>query len=186
MVSHPPASSAQPTLATPRLLLRAFLPTDAAAVTREVSDPRVAHQTLLPHPYPVGAAEAFIGRCAMEWEAGKAATWAITRRDDMSLIGAIAVRMVRAHRTGDLGYWLAVPAWGQGFMTEAIDAVATAAFAGLGLHRLEARLFPDNPASARVLEKCGFRQEGTLRGALWKENAPRDVRLYARLVTDAR
>jgi RimJ/RimL family protein N-acetyltransferase len=173
-------------LATPRLLLRAFLPTDAAAVTREVSDPRVAHQTLLPHPYPVNAAEAFIGRCAEEWEAGKAATWAITRRDDAAPIGAIAVRMVPAHRTGDLGYWLAVSAWGQGFMTEAIDAVATTAFTALGLHRLEARLFPDNTASARVLEKCGFTREGTLRGARWKENAPRDVVLYARLVSDRR
>ncbi len=185
MVSHPPAAAGQPTLATPRLLLRPFRHEDAPAVTREVADPRVADQTLLPHPYPVNAAEAFIGRCAMEWEAGKAVTWAITRRDDAVLIGAIAVRMVRAQRTGDLGYWLAVPAWGQGFMTEAIDAVALHAFTELGLHRLEARLFPENAASARVLEKCGFLPEGTLQGALWKEHAPRDVRLYARVVTDA-
>lgn len=186
MPPHPPAPTAQPTLATPRLLLRPFFPADAPALTRELSDGRVARQTLLPHPYPVGAAEAFIGRCAAEWEAGKAATWAITRRDDASLIGAIAVRMVRTPRTGDLGYWLAVSAWGQGYMTESIDAVATYAFTSLDLHRLEARLFPDNTASARVLEKCGFTREGTLRGARWKEHAPRDVVLYARLVSDRR
>lgn len=186
MPPHPPAPPAQPTLETPRLRLRPFVAADASGVTQAVSDERVARQTLLPHPYSLGAAEAFIGRCAMEWGAGKAATWAITRRDDAVLIGAIAVRIVRAHRTGDLGYWLAVPAWGQGFMTEAIEIVADHAFGSLDLHRLEARCFPDNPASARVLEKCGFTREGTLRGTLWKENAPRDVLLYARVVTDVR
>lgn len=191
MPPHPPQPRSfaplQPVLETSRLTLRPFRLTDAAALTAAISDERVARQTLsVPHPYPAGAAETFIARCAEEWEAGKAVTWAITGHAEGVVIGAIAVRMVPPHRRGEVGYWLAVPEWGQGVMTEALAMVVAYGFDALGLHRLEARIFPENAASARVLTKCGFEREGTLRGALWKENAPRDVLLYARLMTDAR
>jgi RimJ/RimL family protein N-acetyltransferase len=191
MVSHPPrprhAPADQPALETPRLVLRPFVPGDAAALTEAIGDERVARQTRsVPYPYPSGAAEAFIETCAAEWGEGKAVTWAITWRGDGTVVGAVAVRMARRHRRGEVGYWLAVPMWGQGVMTEALATVVAYGFDALGLHRLEARIFPENAASARVLTKCGFVREGTLRGALWKENAPRDVLLYARLMTDAR
>ena len=191
MAPHPPqpftASADQPVLRTARLLLRPFAPGDAAVLTAAISDERVARQTLsVPHPYPAGAAEAFIACCAEEWGAGKAVIWAITRREEGTVIGAIAIRVVRAHHRGEVGYWLAVPAWGQGIMTEAVGTVVAYGFDTLALHRLEAQIFPDNTASARVLEKSGFMREGTLRGAVWRENAPRDVVRYAQLVSDPR
>ncbi len=191
MPPHPPqprpSPPIQPVLETARLVLRPFVPADATALTAAIADERVARQTLsVPHPYPAGAAEAFIARCAEEWEAGQAVTWAITHQEEGTVIGAIAIRLARAHHRGEIGYWLAVPSWGRGIMTEAVGAVVAHGFGALTLHRLEARIFPDNAASARVLAKCGFIQEGTVRGALWKENAPRDVVLYAQLGSDPR
>ena len=84
----------------------------------------------------------------------------------------------------ELGYWIGVPFWGQGHATEAVAAVLAFGFGPLGLHRIHATVFPRNPASARVLEKSGFRREGLLRGYARKEGAFEDLVMYARLRTD--
>ena len=176
-----------PTLRTARLVLRAFGPADAAAVQRHLADADVARNTLtVPHPYPEGAAAEFITAQDAGWRAGRRATWAILRAADEALVGAIGLQLVPAHRRAELGYWIAKPAWGQGYATEAARAVLDCAFGLLALHRVEAHHFVENPASGRVMAKAGMHPEGLRRGAVWRDGVPRDLQAYAILRDDPR
>ena len=94
-----------PELTTDRLLLRPFVLGDAATVQELVSAREVA-ATIdgMPHPYPEGAAETWIGSHAADVEAGAGYTWAITRRHDATLTGAVALHVVAWHQRGVIGY----------------------------------------------------------------------------------
>ncbi|MGH9880451.1 MAG: GNAT family N-acetyltransferase, partial [Pyrinomonadaceae bacterium] len=89
----------------------------------------------------------------------------------------------RAHRV-EFGYWLARPYWGQGIMTDAVRVFVRYAFSELGLLRLTAHVFESNIASARVLEKNGFKLEGHLREHFIKDGKLIDVRFYGLLKED--
>ncbi len=180
-------AAALPSLDTARLRLRPFTVADAPALHAHLSDGRIAETTLtVPHPYPEGAALEFIGRHAGSWRDGKGATWAVTRRGTDRLVGAIGLRLTLAHHRGEVGYWIAVEEWGKGFATEATGRVIAFAFDELGLHRVEAHHFVGNPASGRVMERCGMRREGVVRGAVFRDGQPRDLALYGILRTDPR
>ena len=71
-------------------------------------------------------------------------------------------------------------------MSEALSAVLNEGFMDLNLHRIEAQHEVDNPASGRVMEKCGMRKEGVLRQRLYNKGKFVDVALYAILKDDAR
>jgi ribosomal-protein-alanine N-acetyltransferase len=158
-----------PTLTTPRLVLRAFVPEDAPAVHAHLQDREMASTTAtVPHPYPDGAAETWIAGHAAKHEAGEAVILAITLRDEETLVGVMTLRIEKAHRRGELGYWVGRPHWGRGYATEAADALMRWGFRALGLHRVHAANMTRNPASGAVLRKIGMRHEGTLRGHLLK------------------
>lgn len=167
---------ARPTLTTDRLVLRPFALADAPAVQRLASDRAIAANTLLiPHPYPEGAAE--------EWiqghdEASVNHIFAVTLRGGSEAMGAIGLHMERKHERAEIGYWLGVPYWGRGFMTEAARAVVGYAFADGGVHRVFAYHFTRNPASGRVLLKIGMKREGTLRQHVVKWGEHVDVDFY--------
>ncbi len=147
-----------PVLETPRLLLRGFVEEDAPRVRTLAGDRRVADTTLLiPHPYPEGAAEAWIVTHEAEWELGRGLTLAVTLRGEGRLIGAMGLSLDPAARAGELGYWIAVEEWGRGYCTEAARALIAHAFDRLGLERVTAHHFVRNPASGRVMEKLGMR-----------------------------
>jgi ribosomal-protein-alanine N-acetyltransferase len=170
----------QPVLRTPRLVLRPFLESDAAEVQRLAGDREVASNTLtVPHPYPEGAAEAWIGTHAAGWAAQQRATFAMTTRDGEALIGAIGLDLAPHDRRGELGYWVGRPWWNQGYATEAGRAMIDFGFGTLGLHRIMARHFARNPASGRVLQKLGMEREGVLRGHVLKWGVFEDLVVYA-------
>ena len=87
----------------------------------------------------------------------------------------IAVHLAR------LGYWLAVPWWGKGIMTEAVRAICREAFRAFDIVRIYAEPFARNTGSCRVLEKAGFTLEGTLRRSVYKGGEILDSRVYALL-----
>jgi RimJ/RimL family protein N-acetyltransferase len=141
-----------PVLATARLRLRAPQREDVSAIAALANDRRIAENTArIPHPYMLADAEGFL-RYLEESETETA--FAITRADD-ALIGICGLLM-KPLKTPEIGYWLGAPYWGHGYATEAARAVIDHAFEGLGLERLEAGARVSNPASRRVLEKCGF------------------------------
>jgi RimJ/RimL family protein N-acetyltransferase len=141
-------------LETERLVLRAPCVHDAEDLARLINDRRIAVNTArIPYPYSVEDAEQFIG--AVNRQDGEVAF--LITLDDV-LIGGCGV--ARSDSGPELGYWVGVPFWGQGFATEAARAVIDHAFGSLGHNVLEAGARVSNPASRRVLEKCGFQWTG--------------------------
>jgi RimJ/RimL family protein N-acetyltransferase len=154
----------QPTLDTPRLVLRPFEPSDALDVQRLAGDWAIADTTLLiPHPYEDGVAEQWISTHRPGFEAGKSATFAIVLRRSGELVGAVGLAIRAEVDRAELGYWVGKPYWKQGYCTEASQAVVDFGFSALGLNRIYAGHFARNPASGRVMQKLGMTLEGTLR-----------------------
>jgi RimJ/RimL family protein N-acetyltransferase len=141
-------------LETERLVLRAPCRDDAKALACLINDRRIAINTArIPYPYSMEDAEQFIA--AVNRRGGEAA-FVITLEDE--LIGGCGV--ARSDSGPELGYWVGVPFWGRGFATEAARATIDYAFGDLGHKVLEAGARVSNPASRRVLEKCGFQWTG--------------------------
>lgn len=84
--------------------------------------------------------------------------------------------------TARAGYWIGESYWGRGIATEAFSLVTAYIFDTLSdVHRIEAHVFEWNPASCRVLEKCGYIQEARMRKACIKDGQVIDLFLYAKV-----
>jgi [ribosomal protein S5]-alanine N-acetyltransferase len=105
---------------------------------------------------------------------------------DAGLLGGLNVSNVRrgVAQAASIGYWMGAPHAGCGLMTETVRAAVQFAFTTLGLHRLEAACLPSNIASARVLEKAGFKREGRARRYLKINGQWQDHDLFALLHDD--
>jgi 8-oxo-dGTP diphosphatase len=146
-----------PTLQTPRLILRPLTAGDASEIERHVADWDVARWTSsIPHPYPVGAAAAWIASLP----SGPEMVLGLTERGQDRVIGCIGLRLDEDGRSGEFGYWVAKPKWGKGFGTEALRAYVEHAFKALALDKLTSAAMPANIGSIRVQEKAGFRRVG--------------------------
>jgi ribosomal-protein-alanine N-acetyltransferase len=177
----------RPTLFTERLVLRPFTLADAPDVQRLAGAREVAEMTAnIPHPYEDGMAEEWISTHQERFERGEALTLAITRRSDGALVGAIGLVMRAQDARAELGYWIGVPYWGQGYCTEAARALVEYAFEHLGLHRIHATHLKRNPASGRVMQKIGMACEGCLREHLQKWGVFEDMVQYGLLASEWR
>ena len=123
---------------------------------------------------------------AREMDLGTAYPFFIIDPATGALTGAITLSNIRrgVAETGTLGYWIGRPYAGEGRGTAAVGAMLDFAFGGLGLHRVEAACVPHNHASRRVLEKSGFRHEGTAKAYLKINGAWADHLLFGVLETD--
>ena len=145
-----------PVFETERLVLRAPRLEDAKAIAALANDRRIAENTRrIPHPYRLSDAEEFIS--AARRSAGEMAL-AITTRDGI-LIGGCGLALLDGPAP-EIGYWLGVPHWGNGYATEAVRALIDYAFTELDHKVLQAGARVTNPASRRILEKCGFQWTG--------------------------
>jgi [ribosomal protein S5]-alanine N-acetyltransferase len=168
-----------PIIETNRLVLRPFRSEDAPEVARILSTPHMFQHTLpFEQPYPVQTAVSWIGRHAEDAARGVKLQWAITLPDN-SLIGTVSLALERDPPQGDLGYWIGVAHWNQGYATEAVRAVIAYGFEVLRLPRIEGMCYASNTASTRVLEKSGLVLERTLRDYIVVDGEPHDVLLYA-------
>jgi len=142
---------------TKRLTLRPGWPEDAPALARAIGhESVVAKLARAPWPYALGDAEAFLSVPRGPTDAGFLILDHIDARP--RIVGGIA--LTPGDGAHELGYWLTPDAWGRGYATEAGEAVVAMARHALGLRRLDAFHFVDNPASGRVLAKLGFRPTG--------------------------
>jgi RimJ/RimL family protein N-acetyltransferase len=161
-----------PVLETERLKLRAPRLEDAGQVAMLANDRRIAENTArIPHPYALTDAQTFL---AAANRSADETTLLITLPQDQ-VIGICALEL-REGPAPELGYWLGVPYWGRGYATEAVRALIDHAFAELGHDALQAGARVTNPASRRVLEKCGFQWTGVglYRIRALKSSAPID------------
>ncbi|MBI3369969.1 MAG: GNAT family N-acetyltransferase, partial [Burkholderiales bacterium] len=154
----------QLTLSTRRLLLRPLRDADAAALLAIFCDPRVMRYWSTPPWTSIDAAHAMIERDRTAMSTGEHLRLGITRARDGALIGTCTLFDLSAQsRRAEVGYALASQAWGRAYMDEALRALLGHGFNEMGLNRVEADIDPRNEASARSLQRLGFKQEGHLR-----------------------
>lgn len=130
----------------------------------------------------ISETQEFLRRCELVWEEGRAFPWVLIRKETGDLIGMTEIR-VRGHAV-DLGYALARPCWGRGYVTEALLPIMDWAFNQPTIHRVWATCDVDNVKSARVLERLGMQREGVLRSWILHPGVsavPRDSFCYARV-----
>ncbi|WP_406008330.1 GNAT family N-acetyltransferase [Streptomyces sp. NBC_00637] len=133
-------------------------------------------------------ARASLAARAADTTAGSSRTFCVTDTADGTVLGQISVNMIdRVLSFARVGYWVLPEARGRHVATRSLLLASHWAFTDVGLHRLELGHALGHDASCRIAERCGFRYEGTLRGAMWEEgrrDAFRDVHLHGRLTTD--
>ncbi|KAK9837953.1 hypothetical protein WJX74_008443 [Apatococcus lobatus] len=156
-------SGTAPILHTGPLVLRLLQPADAPALCCLAADKRIAATTIsVPHPYTQHHAESFIQHAQQEYSQGASVIFAVTASswDGASARGQLLSLTRKAGgNQAELGYWIGVPHWRQGFAQLAAKAVVEYAFGTLKLARLHANCFASNTASSKVLAKVGMHRE---------------------------
>jgi len=162
----------------PHCRLRGWRRSDASSLARHANNPKIWRnlRDAFPHPYTVVDAHAWIRNASA---ARPPTHFAIDVKGEA--VGSIAMLVQRDvhRRSAEVGYWLSEEHWGRGIATEALGAFVEYAFSSFDVCRLFATAFEWNPASVRVLEKCGFTLEGRRRKAVTKEGRTIDDFLYA-------
>ena len=152
-----------PTLRTERLLLRPFTRDDIPELIPLIGAREVAATTRrIPHPYTQADAEEFVAQS----QAGDEINLVARLLTDSSLIGGGILRPDLEHQHAELGYWIGVPHWGNGYATEVARELVRYGLQELRLHRIYASHTSTNPASGRVLAKIGMRHEERCAG-IW-------------------
>jgi RimJ/RimL family protein N-acetyltransferase len=177
IMSQPPV----PTLETARLSLRKLAESDAAQVARLAGHREIAHTTIsIPHPYSEPQALEWIRKMNGQMSNPGDIVFAATLRGNSELIGTVGLRAINSeHSHAEMGFWIGVPYWRQGFATEAAAAVLRYAFENLRLNRVFAHHMVRNPASGRVLQKIGMKPEGRLQQHIRKWGLFEDVVVLA-------
>ncbi len=165
----------------PGLTLDRFKPTDIPELVKHLQAKEIYDSTLLiPSPYKREHAEDWI-EMNEKWESqGILPHFAVRDKDGM-VIGAAGFHNLKvgSSHTGELGYWLTKPLWGQGIMTAVVGKMVEIGFSELSLARITANIFENNTGSERVLIKNGFYLEGVLRKYYLKEGSFISSKLYA-------
>jgi RimJ/RimL family protein N-acetyltransferase len=163
-------------LETPRLLLREFSESDIPELVPLIGAREVAATTLrIPHPYEEKHAREFFATVPKENEL----RLSIRLRGTGRLCGGIGLHPETQQPLAELGYWIGVPFWSNGYATEAAGAVIEYGFQKLKLERIFANHFKGNDRSGRVLQKIGMRHEGSVRHGAMKAGRLLDLETYA-------
>jgi ribosomal-protein-alanine N-acetyltransferase len=150
-----------PILDTPRLILREFVPDDAHALARVLSDPEAMR--FYPAPFDRSRVEDWIARNCCRYAKDGHGLWAVVLKANSEFIGdcGLVVQEVDGANEVEIAYHVRRDLWGQGFATEAARACRDYGFARLPVDRLISIIHPENLASVRVAEKNGL--------TVWKE-----------------
>ncbi len=169
-----------PTLRTERLQLRRPRPADAEALWERRNVPEVAHLQSWTVPYDRADADTLVaGAAAMDGPAdGEWWMLTVTDPDDTTIYGDLALHLTWGGRTAEVGYTFGRQHWGNGYATEALHALLAHLFDEMGITRATGQLHPDNLASARVLERCGFVFEGHTANSFWVGEENSDDWIY--------
>ena len=140
-------------------------------------------------PYPTWTSledgVAWLARVSAHVESGTAEQLVLRRKPDGQVVGTLLLfKHDEGSRRIELGYALARPCWGQGYMREAVLAACGHAFSALGIRRIEAEVNPANTASCKLLAHAGFQLEGRLRQRWTSKGVTYDTNLYGLLRDD--
>jgi RimJ/RimL family protein N-acetyltransferase len=168
--------------------LRPWREDDAAAIAAACSEEQIARWLdMVPQPYTLADARAYIAGATAAWRGGSGATFAFTDAATGEVLGSMGIRFVSPeNQTAEIGYWARAEARGRGATTRAVVLVARWVLAGGDVERLQLRADVQNVASQRVAEKAGFVREGVLRSAHFSPRQGRrlDWVMYSLLPSD--
>lgn len=150
---------------TNRLILRPFKISDASMMYRNwASDDEVTKYLTWPTHTDVRVSRTILQMWVDEYSNKEYYQWAIELKENAEVIGSLSLFGVNNHdENAEIGYCIGRDYWNQGIVSEAFQALIKLAFEETGFARLTARHDVLNPASGRVMEKCGLTYEGTLR-----------------------
>ncbi len=153
-----------PVLKSNRFVMRQLKKQDLGQLVIRCNNVNISKQTYnLPFPYTESFAESrlvFIGDGFLK---GERIVWLITEKNSGIIVGEMGLHLLQEHQTAELGYWIAEEFWGKGIATEVLACVMDFGFGEMGLHKIFATHFGNNPASGKVMQKCGMKHEGVLR-----------------------
>ena len=162
-----------------KVRLRCIRPEDAPAAYRLLGNDLITQTILWDGPSSLEELTEGYRRRAEWWQNGDGTyTFGIEPVGYSSLVGSIDARIQEYPKQFEIGYWLGVPHWGKGLMTDAVRLIAHFAFQHLAAMRITAAVFVENTASNRVLEKNGFQLDGTLRSNVMKRGEWLDEQIY--------
>ncbi|KRF00358.1 GCN5 family acetyltransferase [Frateuria sp. Soil773] len=169
-------------LRTARLRTRLLTEADVPALLEMYADPVVMrYWSHAPWTGPDQAMQ-MLARDRAQREQGEGLRLGVEHLADGRVIGTLALfNLSPSNRRAEIGYAQARRYWGQGLMHEILHAYVGHLFDAMALHRLEADIDPRNTASARSLERLGFRKEGHLRERWIVDGEISDTALYGLL-----
>jgi len=180
------AGMPQPVLkASGGLLLRPWAALDAPALYQASLDPEIQKWNKW-RRNDEDEARATISGWREAWRQEAGAHWAVIRSGDRTLVGGMALISMRLVRgVAEVAYWTAPWARGAGVAPTALETLAEFAIDQVGFHRLELVHSTANQVSCRVALKCGFADEGVMRGVSPHDDGWHDAHLHARLAGDS-
>ena len=170
-----------PIIVTKRFVLRPYRMSDTEVLARNINDPVIGRNTSVSYPYRLKDAKTWIQKTRRM--ARNSESDAIHFAVDIGgeVIGGIGLHHIKPKHKAEIGYWLTGRFRGRGIMPRAVRKVTEFGFRRLRLRRIYAFTFTFNTASARVLKKCGFRHEGTLKKHLKRGGRYFDHHLFAQV-----
>jgi ribosomal-protein-alanine N-acetyltransferase len=166
-------------ITTPSSLLRDWMRTDAESLARHANNLRIVAtmRDAFPCPYTLDDAHRFITTAT-----GRTPNLLLAIDRDGEAVGGIGIHPLGdvKRRSAEIGYWVSESLWGRGIATDAVRSLVPVAFEKFDIVRLQAGIFSNNPASMRVLEKCGFIREAIHRSAITKQGVLLDEVVYVR------
>jgi len=163
--------------------IRKFKPGDEKSLYKHINDKEVAKNMAgIFYPYTEKDALLYLKKVLKLNKQKKKSAFKFALVIDGGVVGCISLENVNLkHKNAEIAFWLGRKYWGRGIMTRAIKQMVRYGFSNLKLKRIQARTFIANKASARVLEKAGFKWEGELKKVIRKKGRYYDCYLYAKV-----
>jgi len=166
-------------ITTERLVLRLFQTSDAGTVAKLCNNYNIYKSTMyLPFPYSLDDALSWMEHHYDNFMEDFSYEFAVTDKETGELYGAIGLSNNKHFNQGEIAYWIGEEYWGKGYATEAAQSIVQFAFEEKKLHKVFARYFSTNPASGKVMEKIGMKQEGILKDHIIKDGKYEDLVYY--------
>jgi RimJ/RimL family protein N-acetyltransferase len=169
------------TLTNENVTLREFTPDDKYRLAELANNPKIAMNLRdgFPNPYTVTDAENFLEKFAVQ---DSALVLAIEYMSEY--VGNIGLHKGTDvyRKSAEIGYFLGEPYWNLGIMPKAVNLICDYGFKNLDIIRIHAGIFEFNPASMRVLEKCGFKREAVREKAVFKQGKVWNEMVYVKLI----
>lgn len=154
-----------PQLETDRLILREMTLNDIEFYFYHFNNEKIIEGSCFPGPKNLEAARKELELyCINPFRENRGVRWGIARRGRKGLIGTCGFYdWNKTARRAEIGYDLDPEYWGQGIMTEALQAVLRYGFEEMGLNRIQAIIDSENVQSMKLVHRLGFKKEGVLR-----------------------